>query len=113
MSVEWHIKDNSAKFINRYNSNKSAILSAWGLKWQEIATGITTQKGIVDTGKLRDTLGFKADVVNSQTIVGSPVEYAIFNELGTSKMAARPFIVPAIKDNGKAYAQIAQKYTKI
>lgn len=112
-NVDWTINDNSDKFLKAFEKSKGKILSEWGLKWQEIATGIVTAKGVVDTGKLRNTLGYKADVGGSQTYVGSPLDYAIYNELGTSKMAARPFIVPAIKDNGSAYADIVSKYTKI
>jgi HK97 gp10 family phage protein len=33
--------------------------------------------------------------------VGTDVEYAIYQEFGTYKMAAQPFLIPALKENEK------------
>lgn len=112
-SIKWEIKDNTNKLKQKLESNTAVILKEWGIKWQEISTGLVTSKGVVDTGLLRDTLGYKVDVSGKKTIVGSPLNYAIYNELGTSRMPARPFIVPAIKDHGQAYASIVSKHSKI
>jgi len=39
-----------------------------------------------------------------QRIIASAVNYAIYNELGTRRMAARPFLAPAVE----AYRQRLQ-----
>jgi HK97 gp10 family phage protein len=46
----------------------------------------------VDTGEMRDAT--YVDVREDQIVFGDDSDHAIFNELGTSKMSAAPFIVP-------------------
>lgn len=52
----------------------------------------------VDTGRLRSSitneLGVDADGL--MAVVGTNVDYAPHVELGTSKMAAQPFLLPAL-----------------
>ncbi|SRR6266700_2483733 len=64
----------------------------------------------VDTGRLRSSIQIKAgtsgidksgfdigmtNMMSFERIVGTNVEYGPYVELGTSKMAARPFLFPA------------------
>lgn len=53
----------------------------------------------VDTGTLRSSIideqESSSEKVTSQ--FGTNIEYGIFNELGTSKMSAQPFITPAFE----------------
>lgn len=44
--------------------------------------------------------------------VGPCVEYGAFVELGTDKMSARPFLVPALEETAKTYAS-GKKWRKI
>lgn len=46
----------------------------------------------VDTGEMRDST--YVEVREDQMVFGDDSPHAIFNELGTSKMSAAPFIVP-------------------
>lgn len=56
----------------------------------------------VDTGELRDS-GY-SEVQDDRVQVGYEAEHAPFNELGTSKMPARPFLRPAAyKDRGSQH----------
>lgn len=52
----------------------------------------------VDTGRLRSSIGNQLgrDAIGLVAIVGTDVEYAPYVELGTSKMAAQPFLRPAL-----------------
>ena len=51
----------------------------------------------VDTGKLRDSITYnKTGEYEYQ--IGSDVEYAIFQELGTVKLSAQPFLRPSLQN---------------
>ncbi len=56
-----------------------------------------TQQRAVDTGNLRSSLNFS--VSEDEAEVGTPVEYAPYVEYGTSRMAARPYLRPALDEN--------------
>jgi phage gpG-like protein len=110
--IKWKVEDHSNKFKSALPAKTGVILTKWGIKWQEISTGLVTKKGVVDTGLLRDTLGFKIDIAGKKVNVGSPQPYAAKHELGTHGMRARSFIVPAIREHGAAYKQIAVEQLK-
>lgn len=49
----------------------------------------------IDTGKLRQSI-FRKMISSTEVIVGTPLRYGYWLELGTAKMAARPFLRPAL-----------------
>lgn len=53
----------------------------------------------VDTGRLRSSITNEIgqDGEGLVAVVGTNVEYAPYIELGTSKMAAQPFLLPALE----------------
>ena len=52
----------------------------------------------VDTGALMNSLSSESKMTGDLTFtVSDGVEYGVFQELGTSKMAAQPFMTPAIE----------------
>lgn len=55
----------------------------------------------VDLGNLRDNIMHKVSVSSSQVdgVVGSPTEYAEFQEYGTRHMSGKPFLRPAFREN--------------
>ena len=53
-------------------------------------------KAPVDTGALKNSLN-ASEVSDLQWRVSDGVEYGIYQELGTSKMGAQPFMVPAVE----------------
>lgn len=72
----------------------------------------------VDTGNLRSSIGHETqELTNSLTAeVGATAAYAAHVEFGTSRMAPRAFLGPALDRNGhafvKAMEQLAQKVTE-
>lgn len=53
----------------------------------------------VDTGELRDSINVQADdPVNKEIYIGSTVEYAIYIEMGTTKMSPQPYLRPALDE---------------
>lgn len=57
-----------------------------------------TQLVPVDTGRLKSSIHVEIERSGGTPIayVGSEVEYAIFVEAGTRRMAARPYLLPAL-----------------
>ncbi len=62
----------------------------------EIVKDEAKAKAPVDTGHLRESITSQADGLHCD--IGTNVEYAIYQEFGTYKMAAHPFLVPALKE---------------
>jgi HK97 gp10 family phage protein len=53
----------------------------------------------VDTGALINSLGANSQMIAELTYrLQDGVEYGVFQELGTSRMTARPFMKPAIEE---------------
>lgn len=59
----------------------------------------------VDTGRLRNSITHAQEDEDTE-IIGTNVEYAPFVELGTVKMAARPYLRPAAENHGEEYKQV-------
>jgi HK97 gp10 family phage protein len=55
----------------------------------------------VDTGRLRASITH--EVAGHTATIGTSVEYAPYVELGTSKMAAQPYLKPALADHTGEY----------
>lgn len=55
----------------------------------------------VDTQRLRSSLTFEIEKKGKEIIgrIGTNVEYSIFVEYGTSRMAAQPYLRPALAKN--------------
>lgn len=108
------------------------VLTMWGMQSESAAKKLAP----VDTGLLRNsitwaiagqapnTMNYKADkggITGSYSgqanadkagprhvYIGSNVEYAPYQELGTDKIKKQPFLSPAINDNKAYYKQILE-----
>lgn len=60
-------------------------------------------KDIIDTGNLLDSVQpwpAERDAKGNVSVdIGTPVEYGTYHEFGTSRMAARPWLRPALDEN--------------
>ena len=63
-------------------------------------------------GRLKGSINWEREGLES-VIVGSPVEYAPYVEMGTYKMTERPFLQPAIEDNGSRIQDLARELLRI
>lgn len=100
------IKDNSVEVLRNMNNGIEAALTKVGIAAKHNVQDIIIAKDIYDTGEMHRTLGYNVRVADKAVDIGSPKSYAIFNELGTVKMPARPFITPGIMDNVSEYKDI-------
>ncbi len=78
----------------------SKIVETFGLKIASEAA----QNAPVDTGALRNSVLSESHLEQPLLfIVQDGVEYGVFQEFGTSRIAAQPFMVPAIEANREPF----------
>lgn len=100
------IKSNVDEVLSELNDRVPAILDALGLQAEGNAVSEITSLGAVDTGRLRASISHASD--ENSAYIGTNVEYAPYVELGTRKMAARPFLKNAVANYTDEYKQIVE-----
>lgn len=106
-SVKIKLKSHDAEVMQALHDAESRILEMWGILAQGYATGYAP----VDTGNLRASIGYKTDESDNTMYVGTNVEYAPYQEFGTYKMAAHPYLRPALEDHLAEYEDIMMSET--
>lgn len=104
--IESHVGEIKAELANRI----PAILEALGIEAEGNAVTEITDLGAVDTGRLRGSISHATD--ESAAYIGTNVEYGPYVELGTRKMAARPFLRNAITGYTEDYKRIIEEGLK-
>lgn len=64
----------------------------------------------VDTGRLRASITHLVD--DRSVTIGTNVEYAKYQEAGTSRMKAQPFLEPGISNNMEEFKEIIRNELK-
>lgn len=64
----------------------------------------------VDTGRLRASITHLVD--DRSVTIGTNVEYAKYQEAGTSRMKAQPFLEPGINNNMEEFKEIIRNELK-
>lgn len=62
----------------------------------------------VSTGALRDSITAQSDG-DLSAVVGSDLDYAVYQEYGTSRMPAQPFLTPATDQGAVDFADYLKK----
>lgn len=92
-------QDNTEQIIAEKNEAVLRALEIIGQVVENSAAGYAP----VDTGNLRNSITHEVDDGEHCVYIGSNVEYAPYQELGTSRMKAanggRGFLRPAVEDN--------------
>ena len=79
----------------------SLIIQKHGL---HMAGEATMNAPVGETGNLKNSIIPNSGMVKQLTFaIQDGVEYGIFQELGTSRMAAQPFVIPAIEKNVSSF----------
>lgn len=102
VKVTSHVKE----VIEAKNDAIARALEAIGIQ----AEGDVASLAPVDTGRLRDSITHKTHAEEESVYVGTNVEYAAYQEYGTSRMRAHPYLKPGIMNNLGTYKEIAEKY---
>ena len=112
------VADNVAEVIAKTNSaielSMEAVSQAMGqFADEEIQKAIydtPPSPNYVRTGDLQRSISNSSD--KNKACVGTNLQYAPYNELGTSKMAARPFIKPAVENHQDEYKELIMRTLK-
>lgn len=125
-------KDNSKAVLEAMQRAVERGLEACGL----VAEGYAKKLAPVDTGNLRNSISHKVDPDEPACYIGSDVEYAVYQEMGTGQYVsggrpspwvyqddkgnwhwtkgnpAKPFLKPAVADHAQQYRQIIENELK-
>lgn len=107
MNVKVDFTDNSEEVADAL---RAAILEALQ-DLGEAAERHAKEVAPVDTGNLRDHIRHMVVENENSALVGTydeEVPYAVYVELGTSKMAAQPFLKPSVSDHANEYRKIIE-----
>jgi len=113
MAVEIKGLDSLMAKLNAMGGNVLDALGKAVEQTTQVAISDAEANVAVDTGMLKQSIVHGSDVVyntDSVTgIVGTSAYYAIYQEMGTVKMAAHPFLMPALNANKSTFEQHARK----
>lgn len=85
--MNWNFIDNSASVISALNSQLVPMLEEIGLKAVGFTKSNITAAGRVDTGRYRNSITHRINPNENKVYIGSNLEYAKYNELGTGRFA--------------------------
>ena len=100
--------DNSKEVSEAIKSALLKGLETCGL----VAEGYAKKLAPVDTGNLRNSITHTVDDGEPAAYIGTNVEYAPYQELGTIHMKAQPFLKPSVADHANEYRKIIEKELK-
>ena len=100
--------DNSKEVSDNIKSALLRGLETCGL----VVEGYAKKLAPVDTGNLRNSITHEVDDGEPAAYIGTNVEYAPYQELGTRHMKAHPFLKPAVADHANEYRKIIENDLK-
>lgn len=97
-SISGHGAILDTKVLDRITNELKPRASAIVKKYGNMMTATAITKAPVDTGNLINTISSNSQMVGELTFrMQDGTEYGVYQEFGTSKMAAQPFFRPAIE----------------
>ena len=77
-----------------------------------VAEGYAKKLAPVDTGNLRNSITHTVDDGEPAAYIGTDVEYAPEQELGTMRIKAHPYLKPAVADHANEFPKIIENELK-
>ena len=106
--MSYTYKDNSKEISEDIKAALLRGLETCGL----VAEGYAKKLAPVDTGNLRNSITHEVDDGELAAYIGTNVEYAPYQELGTINMTANPFLKPSVADHANTYRKIIENELK-
>lgn len=91
--VDFEYKSNADKVEAEFAKAKKRALEQIGI----VVEGRAADNAPVDTGRLQNSITHETE--ENYAIIGSNVEYAPYQELGTSRQHAQPYLRPAVNQS--------------
>lgn len=134
MTVDF--KDNSQAVLAAFHQAVEKGLEECGLVAEGYAKNLVPSPGKTGTGRLKNDINHKVIMDEPACYIGTDVEYAIYQEMGTGQYypggrptpwvykdakgnwhwtrgnPAKPFLKPAVADHAKQYRQIIEMELK-
>lgn len=92
--------------LDKIEAATAAGLEGCGL----LGEGYAKELSPVDTGRLRNSLSHAVD--DDTVYIGTNVEYAPYQEMGTYRMKAQPFLRPALEEHLTEYQKLFEEVFK-
>ena len=98
--------DHSDAVMSELNKKIALALAKVGFRAEDHVKALAP----VDTGRLRASITHLVD--DRSVTIGTNVEYAKYQEMGTSRMKAQPFLEPGISNNMEEFKEIIRNELK-
>lgn len=106
MNIKMNIRDHSDEVKAELEKKISLALEKVGRSAEDHVASLAP----VDTGRLKNSITHIVD--DRSTTIGTDVEYGKYQEAGTSRMKAQPFLKPGILNNMDEYKNIIYEELK-
>lgn len=106
--MSYTYKDNSKEVSDNIKAALKRGLEKCGLTAERFAKKLAPY----DTGNLRNSITHEVDDGEPAVYIGTNVEYAPYQELGTIHMTANQFLKPAVADHANEYRKIIENELK-
>lgn len=104
--MEIILNSNYSGVVEELEEKIAKSLTRCGLHSESVAKENIINVKAVDTGNLLNSITHAVDPYNYAVYTGTDVKYALYVELGTYKMQARPYLKPALADHLGEYLAI-------
>ena len=111
MGFKVDLKSNRKKVTEEMGRSIERALTAVGIQAVSHTVANITAQGLVDTGNMRNSIS--SYVEGDAVYVGTPVDYAVYQELGTSRgIKPHHFLKDAIDNHKDEYKSIIEEQLK-
>lgn len=114
MSFKFTVRKNVLpELINALEPELINVVAGTAFSIESLTKKNIVDKDIVDTGNMLNSVNANQVEDGGLTrFVGPHTEYAIYNEMGTYKMPARPFLQPAVEQVRPVFLRNLQRILK-
>ena len=114
MAVEIKGLDSLMRKLDRMGGNVLDALEKATKQTALAAQADARDNAPVDTGNLKQSISTEHErsIEAATSTVYTNVEYGLYQEMGTVKMAAHPYMMPALNANKSTFEQLARKELK-